>query len=75
MSLKQACACARQLGAGGAGAALGMRRTLAAILGSRLGSKALLAGATPRVSPLSQIWVMTRMGRRPMRAYVAAYML
>lgn len=50
LSLTQACACARQLGAGGAGAALGMRRTLAAILGSRLGSKALLAGATPRVS-------------------------
>ena len=56
MGLTRACACARQLGVGGAGAALGMRRTLAAILGSRLGSKALLAGATPRVRRLSHMY-------------------
>ncbi|KAK9825889.1 hypothetical protein WJX81_001859 [Elliptochloris bilobata] len=38
-----------QLGVGGAGATLGVQRTLAAIMGSRMGSRALLAGATPRV--------------------------
>ena len=39
----------RQLGMGPASAALGVRRTLAAIVSSRMGSRALLAGATPRV--------------------------
>lgn len=31
---------------------MGVRRTLAAIMGSRMGSRALLAGATPRARPL-----------------------
>lgn len=38
-----------QLGVGGAGTALGVRRTLAAIVNSRMGTRALLAGTTPRV--------------------------
>jgi len=42
----------RQLGVGGVGGALGVRRTLAAIMSSRMGSRALLAGATPRARPL-----------------------
>ena len=74
MSLTKALACARQLGAGGAGAALGMRRTLAAIMGSRLGSKALLAGATPRVSDLSPMYDEP-ISCLPMEANIAAYML